>query len=92
MTEQEKNELVIFEKTLKEYVKEFNDTWRVDTPYHTTRYWTFVHKDITYLVSRVSKSFSNEVSYLLSQELGKTLYYGISKQDLFSKITEIMRS
>lgn len=92
MTEQEKNELLMFEKKLKEYVKEITDSWRVDTPFHTTRYWTFKHKGTTYCVSRATRSFTQDTSYCFSQELGKVLYFGISKQDLFSKIAEVMRS
>lgn len=81
-----------FENTLISYVKEITDSWRVDTPFHTTKYWTFKHNGITYCVSRAARSFANETSYGLSQELGKSLYFGMSKQDLFSKIAEIMRS
>lgn len=60
----------MFEKKLKEYVKEITDSWRVDTPFHTTRYWTFKHKGTVYCVSRATRSFTQDTSYCFSQELG----------------------
>ena len=91
MSQEQLGEMAKFESTLLTYVKEFKGTWRNETPHHTTKNWSFEHNGVNYIVQRTVRNFTDETSYTLTKEFGRTIYYGISKQDLLAHVAEVLR-